>query len=536
MQTRQPDTEHIDSQQPATPASRSARTRWLASIGAGLVVLAVIVGSVVVFALAGQNHSGQHNNPAGPTGGQWKAVEHGYYFYSISAVDTNSSLLYACATTSLISSSNATGQTTILRSANAGDTWQNIGANLLQGTTCQLAVNPSNGNDIYVFSGSGSSQSPGMLKHSTDGGKTWASIQPAITSATTGTTSLLTLQDLQFSGNTLYALGWSYSTKPIVEPSSVTALPPHLVKSSDGGHTWTIIDSQIVTQGLMARGFAVNPTDANTLYEMLGYPILPVQRVPPSGTPTPYGIYQQLYKTTDGGASWTPVLSNIPYASQVQIASGNPNIVYVGGVSGPIPVVAQGASSPQQTIPNRVAGFHLQVSTDGGLTWKTVAIPPDQQAIQNWFVSADGHVYTSPTVSSVQPGASGTGIEPTVIVGTVVPVQSTPFSSSVPTSQPPIESTPGPKPTQSHSQGVSQGQQGQTTINTAPSVTVPTPYPAVMQRYDLTSNQWSTVTTPPASGQFLAVTPLGANGGAVLWYMAITGSQSSQLTLYRYVD
>lgn len=533
MQTRQPDTEQIDVQQSAGHPRQSGRNRWLASIGALLVVLVVIAGSVVVFALAGQGRKGSGTTPSLPTG-QWKAVKQGYLFLSISPVATNSSLLYACATTSLVSSSNATGQFTVLRSADAGNTWQNIGANLLQGTNCQLAVNPSNGDDVYVFSNTTPTQNAGVLRHSTDGGKTWVTISPAITSTTSGTGPVM-LQNLQISGNTLYALGWSYATKPIVEPGSVTVLPAHLVKSSDGGHTWTIIDSQIVTQGLLVRDFIASPGNNNTLYEMLGYPILPVQRVPPSGTPTPYGLNQQLYKTTDGGANWTQVLNNIPYASQVQIASGNPNIVYVGGVSGPIPLVVQGESSPQNTVPDRIGGFHLQVSTDGGATWKTVANPPNQQAIQSWFVSADGHVYTSPTVSSAQPGASGTGIQPTVIVGTVVPVQSTPFSSNVPQSHPPIVSTPGPKPTQTHAKGVPQGQQGQTTINTAPSVTVPTPLPAVIERYDLSSNQWSNVTTPPTSGSLLSVTPLGANGGAVLWYMGITGAQGSQFTLYRYV-
>ncbi len=536
MQTRQPDTEQIDVQQSTGHPGQSGRNRWLASIGALLVVLVVIAGSVVVFALAGQGRQGSSNTPTIPTG-QWKAVEHSYLFLSISPAASNPSVLYACATTSsVISEQGARGQFTILRSADMGNTWQNIGANLLQGSTCQLAVNPSNGDDIYVFSNTAPTQDAGVLKHSTDGGKTWQSISPAITPAAPGAGSTIALQDLQISGNTLYALGWSYTTKPIVEPSGVTTLPTHLVKSSDGGHTWTIIDSQIVTQGLLVRDFVASPGDNNTLYEMLGYPILPVQRVPPSGTPTPYGINQQLYKTTDGGANWTQVLNNIPYASQVQIASGNPNIVYVGGVSGPIPLVVQGESSPQSTVPDRLGGFHLQVSTDGGATWKTVANPPNQQAIQSWFVSADGHVYTSPTVSSAQPGASGTGIQPTVIVGTAVPIQSTPFSSNVPQNQPPIVSTPGPKPTQTHAKGVPQGQQGQTTINTAPSVTVPTPSPAVIERYDLSSNQWNNVTTPPTSGSLLSVTSLGTNGGAVLWYMGITGAQGNQFTLYRYVD
>src|SRR5579871_5870474 len=101
MQTRQPDTEQIDVQQSTGHPGQSGRNRWLASIGALLVVLVVIAGSVVVFALAGQGRQGSSNTPTIPTG-QWKAVEHSYLFLSISPAASNPSVLYACATTSSV--------------------------------------------------------------------------------------------------------------------------------------------------------------------------------------------------------------------------------------------------------------------------------------------------------------------------------------------------------------------------------------------------------------------------------------------------
>ncbi len=530
MQTQHTDTEQIDQQSATSPTGRGRHKRnsWLTGIGAFLVVLVVIVSSVVVFSLAGKGRQGQGNTPPALPAGQWKPVENGYLLLSMTAAASNSSVLYACATTSnTVSSSNAPGQVTILRSADAGNSWQNIGANLLQGTICQLAVNPANSNDLVVFTDTTATQTVGVLKHSADGGKTWETIQPALVSSTIRTSTLLSLQQLQFSGSTLYAIAWSNQRPPIVEPSAATLFAPHLVKSGDGGHTWTFVDSQIATQGVMAWSYAVNPADANTIYELVGRPAMPVQQVPPKGAPIPYGINQALYKTSDGGASWTLALSSVPYASQVQLASGNPSIVYVGGVSGPIPLVAQSGSSPQNTVPDVIGGFHLQVSMDSGASWNAVASATDQGAIQSWFVSADGHVYTSPTVANNVPGVSGTGIAATVIVGTVVPIQSTPFSTRVPQSEPPVIVSPPSSQVQQS--------QNQSTINTSPPISVPTPGPATIQRYDPATNQWSKVTTPPTSGQLLNVTPSGTNGGVILWFMGVSGSQSEQFTLYRYV-
>src|ERR1700680_728945 len=102
MQTQQPGTEPIDQQQSTTQAAHNGRKRngWLTGFGAFLVVLVVIVGSVVVFALAGQGHKGLGNNPTGQPSGQWKPVKQGYLFLSLTAATSNPSVLYACATTS----------------------------------------------------------------------------------------------------------------------------------------------------------------------------------------------------------------------------------------------------------------------------------------------------------------------------------------------------------------------------------------------------------------------------------------------------
>ena len=132
----------------------------------------------------------------------------------------------------------------------------------------------------------------------------------------------------------------------------------------------------------------------------------------PTYDPLPIiGINQELFKTTDGGATWQSVLKNIPYASQVQLATGNPQVIYVGGTMGPLPLVP---GVPRQSYPFEIGSFHLQMSTNGGSTWQNVAIPSDMQSIQNWFVSSVGQVYASPTI----PFSS----QPTVIPGTIATI------------------------------------------------------------------------------------------------------------------
>lgn len=527
MQTQRPDSDTIKTLSSPPATAPRGRRRWLTGLGALLVVALLIASSVVVFSLVGNSHGNQGHG----TTGQWKAVQQGYLFLSIKAAPSNPAVLYACATTSAaVSNQGAPGTVTVLRSADGGDTWQNIGANLLQNSACDLAINPANSDDIYVFSGGNSSQSPAVLHHSTDGGDTWQAIEPRVYISPTRTTQRIFLQQLTFAGNSLLAINWIYTPVPIgiVSPPNLPFTLPRLVRSTDGGQNWTIIDSQLSTQNIAAQSFAVDPSQPDTIYELAGHPYLPVERPPSGGVPA-YGVYQQLYKTTSGGNSWTLVLDKALYGSQVQIAANNPSIIYVGGILGPLPEGAQpqlgaagaptGSSTGATTLPQIIGGFHLQVSRDGGATWQAVTPPPDQAAILNWFVSADGHVFSSPTTSSGA-GVSGTAIiVGTAVAGTAVVVPpccktgGTPQRGSV---YPPVPGT-----AVGNTSGSSSGLADVS----------PPPGKSPILNYDPASNSWSNVIDPPGIGEMLAVTT-GPHGETVLWFMAV-GTSGTQYTLYR---
>lgn len=496
MQTR--DTQGIESQSSSFSDEPRQPRRWLAGLSACLVVLLVIGASIFVFAAAKQRQGSQQ-----PPRGQWVQVQSGYLFLSMQAAPSNPAILYACATTSAAVSNKAEQADTILRSADGGNRWQNIGAGAGLGSYCDLAVSPTNENDIYVVSTGISSQANGTLKHSTDGGKTWTTIQlsfsPPVSVPGLNEPLPWFVQQLRYDGNNLYAIQWIFTRGPAIQgPPPFANRLPRLVTSADGGHTWHIIDSRLTAQNQGAQSYTLDVTHPGTIYEIAGQTAFPVETapVPATGNLPGFGLSEQLLKSTDGGANWQSLLTGLPFGSQVQLASANPQIVYVGGIRGPLPLVPQSQPDQPAVVP---VVFHLQVSANGGASWQQVATPVGEQLIQGWFVSADGSVYTSPTISSVSPGVGGTAS-----AGTAVPAT-------------PVYGTPLP---------------ARTVRGGLPDIqaTLPVSHPDI-EHYDLTSHTWSKITTPPISGHLLAVTSSGTNGGTVLWYV---GSQGAQYTLYRY--
>ena len=504
MQTK--DTRSIENHQHTHSIEPRQPRRWLAGLSAGLVVLLVVGASIFVFAAAKQHQGSQQ-----PPRGQWEQVQSGYLFLSMQAAPSNPTVLYACATTSAAVSNREGPTSIILRSADAGSHWLNIGASAGLGSLCELAVSPTNEDDLYVVSSETTSQSAATLMHSIDGGQTWTPIRPAFSPPLhipgTSIPSLPWLaQQLRYDGHNLYGIQWTaYRTPEIQGPPTAFNRLPRLVTSADGGHSWHIIDGQFTTQNLGAQFYTPDVTHPGTIYEIVGQTAFPVETAP---VPTPpadvwprFGLNEQLVKSTDGGTSWQSLLNGLPYGSQVQLASANPQIVYAGGIRGPLPLVPGYQPNQWPVTTNQpviMPGiFNLQVSTNGGASWQQVATPSGEQLIQGWFVGADGSVYTSPTISSVLPmpsAVAGTAIPATPVVSTPLPVK------TVPGGLPDIQTT------------------------------LPVSHPDI-QRYDLTSHTWSKVTIPPVSGHLLAVTSTGTNGGSFLWYV---GLQGTQYALYRY--
>src|SRR5947207_2003838 len=365
----------MDQQVTPPSSAQPKRNRWLAGIGAIIVVVLLVGLSALVFAQLRQHQAGQ-TSPTPPTA-QWKQVLKGYTLISLIATRNDPAIVYACAIreTPGTSPQSNTNALTILRSADFGDHWQDIGGSAVPGDTCQLAVNSVNSNEIYAVSYGNNAQNPALLKHSQDGGKTWETILPLMHVSSLQTPVQWAIQQMQVEGNRLFGIQRIMPRSlPVGSPIHSIPYPylvPRLATSVDGGHNWTIIDNQFATQKLGVHSYAIDPSNSTTIYDLVGFSWFPIiLREVPTYDPLPIiGLNQELFKTTDGGATWQSVLKNIPYGSQVQVATGNPQVIYVGGTVGPLPLIP---GAPEQSYPFEIGSFHLQVSVNGGLNWQNV--------------------------------------------------------------------------------------------------------------------------------------------------------------------
>jgi hypothetical protein len=494
---------------PTLPA-RPKRKRWLAGIGAFIIVILLVGLSALVFAQLRQHHTAQ-TSPTPPTA-HWKQVLKGYTLISLNAARSDPAIVYACVIrgTQNASTQNNTNAISILRSADFGDHWQDVGEGVIAGGTCQLAVNSANSSDIYAVSYENNSQYHVLLKHSQDGGKTWETILPIMHYPSTLTAVSWTVQQMQVEGNHLFGIQWIMPRALPVGPP-IKAFPylvPRLATSVDGGHHWTIIDNQFATQRLGVRSYAVDPNNSNTIYDLVGSSLFPINlREVPTYDPLPIiGLNQELYKTIDGGATWQSALKNIPYASQVQLAAGNTPIIYVGGTIGPLPLLP---GAPRQSNQVEIGSFHLQMSTNSGSTWQNIAIPSDMQSVQNWFVSSAGQVYASPTIPFSN--------QPTVIPGTIQPATPVSFPSSTSVGADVSGTSPMYRPS---------------SLVTFNSHATQFASSLFIRRYDPTTNSWSNITKPPSTGFMLQLTPLQSNAGVVIWFV---GMGDNGQVLYRYI-
>jgi hypothetical protein len=501
---------------PSMPA-RPKHNRWLAGIGAIIVIILLLGLSILVFAQLRQHQAAQ-TSPIPPTA-HWKQVLKGYTLISLNAGRSDPAIVYACAIreTPNASPPGNTSPITILRSTDFGDHWQDVGGSDIAGNSCQLAVNSANSEDIYAVSYGNAMPNPVQLKHSQDGGKTWETILPVMHDSSLQTPVQWTIQQMQVEGNHLFGIQWIMPRALPVGPpiKAIPYLVPRLATSVDGGHNWTIIDNQFASEGLGVHSYAVDPNNSNTIYDLIGISLPPNNlRSVPTYSPLPiYGINQELYKTTDGGTTWHSVLKNIPYASQVQLAAGNPQVIYVGGSIGPLPLLP---GVPRQSYQVEIGSYHLQMSTNSGSTWKNVAIPANMQSIQNWFVNSGGQVYTSPTI----PFSS----QPTAIPGTVVP--------STPVPLPTLNPQSGGIPSVGFDVSRPSPIYMPMSLVAIRNQTLPVASSQYIRRYDPNTNSWSNITNPPTAGFMLQLTSLQSTGGAILWFV---GMGDNGQVLYRYI-
>ncbi len=128
-----------------------------------------------------------------------------------------------------------------------------------------------------------------------------------------------------------------------------------IFKTTDNGQTWNpIFDDQPY---LAIGDMAFHPNDPETIFVGTG---------DPSITGFPF-IGNGIYKTTDGGSTWTNIgLSETYIVSKIIIHPSNPNIIYAGTMGLPY---------------ERTNDRGLYKTTDGGQTWDKVLFIDNQTGI-----------------------------------------------------------------------------------------------------------------------------------------------------------
>ncbi len=274
----------------------------------------------------------------------------------------------------------------VWKSNNSGRTWNPIFDDQPVGSIGAIAVAPSAPDTVYVGTGEADMRSQisygnGMYK-STDGGKTWKHI------GLENTRQIGRIAVDPKNPNVVFvaALGHVYGPNP----------DRGIFRSKDGGATWQKV--LFKNENVGAIDVTFDPTNSQILYAALWN----TRRPPWSIYPPSYGEGGGIFKSTDGGTTWTQMDKGIPTEGQGRIGLAvtrtNPKRIYA--------------------IVDAKAGGLFR-SDDAGATWTLIS---DQKRIwgRGWYfckVVADPKnpdvVYVSNTsvYKSIDAGKTWTAIK-----------------------------------------------------------------------------------------------------------------------------
>jgi photosystem II stability/assembly factor-like uncharacterized protein len=241
----------------------------------------------------------------------------------------------------------------VWKTTNGGITWQQIGDSLGVQTIGDVAVAPSDTNVVWVGTGERNSlrsQAWGNGVHkSTDGGKTWTHM------GLKDTRSIGRIVIDPHDANTVYVAALGHLWGPNKERG--------VYKTTDGGKTWNKILFVDDSTGFV--DLAMDPSNSQVLYAASWH------RLRWGGSYMQgAGAGSGIYKSTDGGKSWTQLtdakLNNgLPTDRMgrigLAIAQSDPKIVYA------MIEVDRGVTDPLQ---GRYGGVFR--SSDAGATWTHV--------------------------------------------------------------------------------------------------------------------------------------------------------------------
>lgn len=206
----------------------------------------------------------------------------------------------------------------VWKTTNGGGSWTPLGDEFPVTSIADIAIDPNNGNNIYVATGDGAGYEFGVsndfwggvytsgILRSTDGGITWAKATPIFD---------------QSSREIVQRLVINPSNANVLLAATRTAV----YRTTNGGNSWRKV--------LTAHCYDMEwkPGDPLTIYA---------------------GGDGNLYRSTDGGANWSTLKNGIGTGRMsIEVSASNPLVIYA------------------------LAASTLQKSVDGGTTWAAKSFP-----------------------------------------------------------------------------------------------------------------------------------------------------------------
>lgn len=289
------------------------------------------------------------------SGATWNPIFDDQPFLAIGDIcidPNNPQVVYAGTGDRVISGYPFTGNG-VYKTNNSGNTWTNIGLQD-KGIVSNIYVSPTNSNLLYV-STMGSPFERDLhrgLYKSINGGTSWEELLQL--GDQTGVIDFVVHPTIP---SIIYAAGWDRIRTN--NESTVTGIGGKVYKTVDGGDSWEMLDNGLPQDTVSRIGLVIHPTTPSIIYAVYVGSDLELMNI---------------YKTTDGGASWLPLpLDNLYeqspsplagfgwYFGQLRLNPYNPNDLYLLGV-------------------------HLWRTSDDGLTWDRV-----EPLAGNSTVHADKH-------------------------------------------------------------------------------------------------------------------------------------------------